>query len=81
MLNELHYFFAINDSRGGMRANAAAAGGDTVVGAEGRRRHCTCVLTAIAKQAAERKCGETERTKICVPVILALPSFTHPLAG
>ena len=24
MLNELHYFFAINDSRG-MRANAAAA--------------------------------------------------------
>ena len=73
MLNELHYFFAINDSRG-MRANAAAAG-DTVVGAEGRRRHCTCVLTAIAKQAAERKCGETERTKICVPVILALPSF------
>ena len=78
MLNELHYFFAINDSRGGMRANAAnaaAAAGDTVVGAEGRRRHCTCVLTAIAKQAAERKCGETERTKICVPVILALPSF------
>ena len=46
MLNELHYFFAINDSNAAAYAAAVA---------QSRVRHWTCVLTAIAKASSRKE--------------------------